>query len=242
MNRVCEQFALPGVDGAIAYSIIRKRVLVHSFPNCSQQLPTYENGNTNLELINHPNRSLFLLPIETDFNYNPSSNNKIPGNYWFTTSAINNHDNNNHNHNSNNNNCGIVNMQTNGTSLNLSSSSCNMMTNNLPCTNMNNLYHGFTNDHNSNTKNVPTCPDGYQTFLNGQYPIPFSIPETCGDVTNISKHPHILMATTDNWPKLPITDFTSNIVVPTDCDSGNGDSVEIQPHQIPNKICFLERT
>lgn len=49
------------------------------------------------------------------------------------------------------------------------------------------------------------------------------------------------MSTMDNWPKLSTTDFTSNIILSTDCDSGNGDSVEIQPN-LSTKVYFVGRT
>uniref|UniRef100_A0A5K4EF05 Putative cadherin n=1 Tax=Schistosoma mansoni TaxID=6183 RepID=A0A5K4EF05_SCHMA len=192
---------------------------VHPFPNCSQQLPSYEDGNTNLELINQPNGSLFLLPVETDYNYGQNSFNKIPGNYWSTNTNIMN-DNND-----------IVNMQTNENRINLTVSSYNT----------NSLYNEYTNYHNGDKINITGCQDICQTILNGQCSIPFSMPEACSELTNITKHPHILMSSMDNWPKLSTTDFTSNIIIPTDCDSGNGDSVEIQPN-LSTKVYFLGRT
>ncbi|VDP50626.1 unnamed protein product [Schistosoma curassoni] len=353
---------------------------VHPFPNCSQQLPSYEDGNNNLELINHPNGSLFLLPVETDYNYGQNSFNKIPGTYWSTNSNIINDNN-------------VVNMETNENRINLTVSSYNM----------NNLYNDYTNYHNGDKIDITGYQDVCQTILNGQCSIPFSIPEACNELTDISKHimktltsegkhgihwtaqnqlddlefaddpalpshtneqmqiktasvaavsaslglnihkgktkvlkyntknikpitldektlengesftylgsiideqggsnanvktridkartaslqlkniwnskqlstnikvtifntnvktvllygaetwgtntttikkPHILMSTMDNWPKLSTTDFTSNIIISTDCDSGNGDSVEIQPN-LSTKVYFVGRT
>ncbi|CAH8582750.1 unnamed protein product [Schistosoma bovis] len=191
---------------------------VHPFPNCSQQLPSYEDGNNNLELINHPNGSLFLLPVETDYNYGQNSFNKIPVTYWSTNSNIINDNN-------------VVNMETNENRINLTVSSYNM----------NNLYNDYTNYHNGDKIDITGYQDVCQTILNGQCSIPFSIPEACNELTDISKHPHILMSTMDNWPKLSTTDFTSNIILSTDCDSGNGDSVEIQPN-LSTKVYFVGRT
>ncbi|TNN15533.1 cadherin [Schistosoma japonicum] len=203
---------------------------VQPMSNYGQKLPSYEEGNTNMELVNHTNGSLFLLPIQTDYDYNGNTFNKTSCNYWLT-----NNDSNNSNENNN------VTIQTNESMVNLISSSYNMMTQNSTCININNnnVYNEYSNYHNENE--IDYHQDAYQTILNGQCSIPFSTPRTNNKFSNISKPAQIIMTTMENWSKLPTTDLTSNIILSTDGDSGNGDSLEIQSH-LPTKVFYYERT
>ncbi|KAK4470878.1 hypothetical protein MN116_006391 [Schistosoma mekongi] len=199
---------------------------VHSLSNYAQNLPSYEEGNTNLELVNHTHPGIFPLPIPTDYDYNEHSVNKTSFNYWPV---------NNNNNNENNN----VNIQTNESIVNLTSSSYNMVTQNSTCMNINNVYNDYSDYHNENK--IGYHHDVHQTILNGQCFMPFGTPRTCYKLSDVSKPAQILMTTLDNWSKLPTTDFTSNIILPTDGDSGNGDSLEIHSH-LPTKVFYFERT